>query len=441
MRILSITAGAADMYCGSCLRDNTLARELTRAGHDVTLLPLYTPTRTDEANVSAPRVFFGGVSVYLEQYVPWTRRSPALLDRLWDHPRVLRVLAGRSIKTDPRRLGDLTASMLRGESGHQQKEVGKLLAWLRTEPPFDVVVLPNALLIGLAEPLARELRCSVLCTLQGEDLFLDGLPDPARRECLASIRRHAPFVSRFVAISQYYADFMAGYLAIDRERIEVVPVGIGFEGYPDGPPVGRADGPFTIGYFARIDPAKGLDRLCAVYRRLRQEMGLPPARLRAAGYLGAGQKTYLASCTQRMRHWGLGDEFEYAGEVNREDKIAFLRGLDVLSVPTRYAEPKGLFVLEAMACGVPVVQPRCGAFPEILDATGGGLLVADSEEALAAGLLSLWQDPGLAARLGRQAAAGVRAHYGAPRMAQHAAAVYEDAVSGARPRARVAARR
>ena len=69
MKILSITAGAGDMYCGSCLRDNALAAELIARGHDVTLLPFYTPTLTDEPNVSAgSRVFFGGISVYLQQH-------------------------------------------------------------------------------------------------------------------------------------------------------------------------------------------------------------------------------------------------------------------------------------------------------------------------------------------------------------------------------------
>jgi hypothetical protein len=52
MKILSLTAGAANMYCGSCLRDNALATELKRQGHDVLLLPMYTPTLTDERNVS-----------------------------------------------------------------------------------------------------------------------------------------------------------------------------------------------------------------------------------------------------------------------------------------------------------------------------------------------------------------------------------------------------
>jgi glycosyltransferase involved in cell wall biosynthesis len=160
---------------------------------------------------------------------------------------------------------------------------------------------------------------------------------------------------------------------------------------------------------------------------MRQELGLPPSRLRAAGYLGHEHRPYLETCMRRMREWGLGAEFDYAGEVDRRQKIEFLSGLDVLSVPTPYAEPKGLFVLEAMACGVPVVQPRHGAFPEILDRTGGGLLVDDGDEAIAEGLMRLWRDPALAATLGRRAAVGERTAYSAAGMADRALEVYRRA--------------
>ena len=134
MRILSITAGAGGMYCGSCLRDNALAAELVARGHDVTLLPLYTPLVSDEPNVSRKDVLFGGISVYLQQRVPWFRTAPRFLDRLWDSPRVIQAFAGRSVSTDPKLLGDLTISMLEGERGVLRKEFDKLLEWLGAEP-------------------------------------------------------------------------------------------------------------------------------------------------------------------------------------------------------------------------------------------------------------------------------------------------------------------
>ncbi|HYP53355.1 MAG TPA: hypothetical protein VEQ42_07435, partial [Pyrinomonadaceae bacterium] len=182
MRILQITAGAAQMYCGSCLRDNALASELIRRGHDVVLVPIYTPTLTDERNVSSGRVFFGGISVYLEQHSAVFRHTPRWLDRLWDSTAALRLASRRSIPTSPKLLGELTISMLRGEDGNQRKELDKMLDWLRREPPFDIVSLPYTLLIGLAKPIREALKRPVFCTLQGEDLFLEGLQESYRSE-------------------------------------------------------------------------------------------------------------------------------------------------------------------------------------------------------------------------------------------------------------------
>jgi glycosyltransferase involved in cell wall biosynthesis len=431
VRILQMTAGAGGMYCGSCLRDNALATELMARGHDVSLLPVYTPTRTDEANVSGEKVFFGGISVYLQQHVPLLRRTPAVLDFLWDIPAVIKAATGRGVSVDPKALGELTVSTLRGEEGFQAKEVRKLVRYLEGLPPFDLIAIPVALLLGLAPPLKRALGRPIACTLQGEDLFLDGLGEEHRAASKELIRAHAPHVDGFVATSESYADFMAGYLGLPREKIHTVPIGISLEGH-DPAPRPRND-PFTIGYFARVAPEKGLQVLCDAYRRLRAKHSGSPARLVAAGYLAPEHRGYLDASIRLLREAGLEHEFEYRGEVDRAQKIAFLQQLDVLSVPATYQEPKGIFLLEAMANGVPVVQPRRGAFPEIVEKTGGGLIVApDDPDALADGLLELWRDPARAAALGAAGAAGVRDYYTAGRMAEDVEAIYREIAGAAR---------
>jgi glycosyltransferase involved in cell wall biosynthesis len=431
LKILSITAGAASMYCGSCLRDNALAAELLRRGHQVTLLPLYTPTRTDEPNVSEDRVFFGGVSVYLEQTLPLFRKTPRWLDWFWDRPALIRAASRRSIKTNPHMLGELTVSTLRGEHGHQRKELDKLITWLRLEPRPDVVNLPNSLLIALAGPLKQALGRPICCTLQGEDLFLDGLGEPYRSDALRLIAEQVRDVDLFIAVSRYYAGFMADYLRIPYGKVRTVPLGINLEGYDASPAPARAR--FTIGYLARIAPEKGLDRLCSAYRRLRKDGQLPVSRLEAAGYLADEHRGYLTGIEGEMHAAGLGDEFTYRGALDRSQKIAFLRGLDVLSVPTRYVEPKGLFALEALACAVPVVLPRHGAFPEIVERTSGGLLVDPQDEtSLANGLLQMFQEPELATELRRSGAAAVRRYYGVASMADAALEVYAE-LMGDRP--------
>lgn len=424
MKILFVTAGAAGMYCGSCLRDNSLAAELKARGHDVVLVPLYTPTLTDEPNVSEGRVFFGGISVYLQQHASLFRRVPRFVDRLLDAPWLIRAAASGSISTDPRSLGALTISMLKGEAGFQRKEFEKLLEWLVSEPAPDVIQLPNALLSSLAAPLRRELKRPVHCTLQGEDLFLEGLHRPDREEAIKLIRKNVEAVDRFTAVSEYYAEFMASYLSIPRERIDVVPLGINLEGFERRRSAsGR---PFTIGYLARVAPEKGLVHLCEAYVRFRKLPGVGSARLEVAGYLAPDQQGYLKDAERLVAAAGFAGEFAYRGVLDRPRKIEFLKGLDALSVPTTYVEPKGLFVLEAMACGVPVVQPRHGAFPEMLSRTGGGLLVnAGDSQSLAEGLYQLWRDPALRETLGQRGFDGVRAHYSVGRSADRMLEMYQ----------------
>jgi glycosyltransferase involved in cell wall biosynthesis len=429
VRILSFTGGAGSMYCGSCLRDNALAAALLARGHDVVLTPVYTPTRTDERNVSQAQVFFGGISVFLEQQVPLFRHTPRIFDRLWDAPWVIELASKRQIKVDPRSLGEMTVSMLRGERGFQAKEVEKLLAWLRREPKFDVINIPYALLLGLAEPLRRELHVPICCTLQGEDLFLDGLGEPYRTQSMELIRSASRFVDAFLPVSEYYRDYMPGYLGLPAAKMRLVPLGINMEGYAPRPPR-RSGEPFTIGYLARIAPEKGLHALCEGYRALRAMSGVGRSRLVAAGYLAPEHRPYLDRLVSQMREWGLAGEFEYRGEVDRAQKTAFLQSLDVFSVPATYEEPKGMFLLEALANGVPVVQPRRGAFPEIVRNTGGGVIVEpDDPGALAAALNELWNEPAKAAELGRAGAAGVREHYDVGRMAEAAEQAYESVIA------------
>ena len=435
MKILYITAGAANMYCGSCLRDNALAAEMISRGHDVTLVPIYTPTLTDEQNVSQQKVFFGGISVYLQQHLSLFRKSPWLLDRLWDSAAMLKMASRRSIPTSPKLLGQLTVSMLKGEEGNQRKELLKMLDWLRHESPPDVISLPYTLLIGLAKPLKEALQRPVYCTLQGEDLFLDGLQEPYRRESMALIRANIEHVDAFIAVSRYYAEFMPNYLGIPEHKMRIVPLGINLKGY-EARPTGRRE-PFTIGYFARVAPEKGLHVLAEAYRRLRRERAdFPAARLEVAGYLGGEHKSYLDGIARQMKEWGLDGEFHYRGVLDRQEKIEFLRTFDVLSVPATYNEPKGIFLLEAMACGVPVVQPRRGAFTEIVEKTKGGLLVEpDDPDSLAQGIFELYQNPQLAETLGGNGFRGVREHYSVARMADRALEVYGGEAISSQPSA------
>jgi glycosyltransferase involved in cell wall biosynthesis len=400
MRILSLTAGAAQMYCGSCLRDNALARELRRMGHDVVLMPVYTPTRTDEPNESSREgVLFGGISVWLQQHSALFRHTPRFLDRLWDSRWALKAAAKRSIAVDPRELGALTVAMLEGVSGPLRKEFLKLEEWLRALPRPDIVNLPNTMLLAMAPVIRRVFDCPIVCTMQGEDLFLDGLLEPWRSQSLALIARHAAACEGFIAISGFYADLMASYLSIAREKIQVVPVGVDPADF-EPRAAGRGE-VFRIGYLARVAPEKGLQHLAEAYGIFRAQYG-GPSSVEAAGYLAPEHQAYLDGVRSRC------PELLWRGELDRAAKVRYLSSLDAFCVPAAYEEPKGLYLLEALASGVPAVAPARGALKEIAARCGGvSLAKPDDPASLAEALLDLARDPGKAAALGRQGREGV----------------------------------
>ena len=430
MRITYITVGAGGMYCGSCIRDNALAAALMAEGHDVLLLPMYTPTLTDEANVSSHRVFFGGISVYLEQYLPVFRHTPWMLDRLWEAPWLLRTVSDRGIQTNPGQLGELTVSVLEGRHGHQAKEIEKLVYWLRDQPRPDVIDVSNSMLIALARPIKEALGCPICCTLQGENIFLDHLNEPYQTRALQLIRESLPYVDRFLAVSDYCAEHMSRYLGIPGAKMDVVPLGINVEGYE--PSAAKTSGGFTVGHFGRVAPEKGVHLLCDAYHQLREAGELEGGSVKISGYLAPEHQNYLESMMAQVREWGLEKEVSYHGKVDREHKIGFLHSLDVLAVPAVYDDPKGLALLEAMACGVPVVAPRRGTYTEFIERTAGGVLVPPEDvEALADALRRLAADPTRRQELGQRGASGVRDRYTARAMADRALDVYSRLASGA----------
>ena len=409
------------MYCGSCLRDNRLAATLIAQGRDVSLVPLYTPIRTDEPDVSEGRVYFGGVNVYLQQRFRLFRMLPNWATRVFDATSLLRWAGRFAGSTSPEQLGPLTVSMLKGENGAQRRELDRLIGGLREFAP-DIVNLPNLMFVGIAGRLRSELGVRVLCTLSGEDIFLDPLPDPYRRDAYDLIRERAGDVDAFVAPTEYFSTFATERFNLPHDRVHVVPLGIAVDEV--GPSACAPDEPFTIGYLARICPEKGLENLVDAFIRLRKAGRR--CRLRAAGYLGKRDRAYLDAVVAKLRRHQANDQFEFVGEVDRAGKFEFLRTLHLMSVPTVYHEAKGLYLLEAMACGVPVVQPEHGSFPELVRATGGGLLydpaVADS---LADAIARLMDDSALRRDLAAKGRAAIYESFTDEVMADKMWALYE----------------
>jgi glycosyltransferase involved in cell wall biosynthesis len=424
MRIAFITAGAAGMYCGSCMRDNTLVTALRRLGHDALLIPAYMPIKVDEPDASEKKVFFGGINIYLEQKLWLFRHTPRFLDRLFNFRWLLRWVSRFAVRARYSEQGQLTISMLEGTHGKQAKEVENLVGYLRDEKP-DVVLFTNALLSGVIPAVKLALGVPVLVTLQGDDIFLDELSERERARCAELIRANGLSVDGYISTSAYYADHMAAYLGLSRESIHVVQPGINLTGH-GGPREVRTEGTLTIGYFARICPEKGFHRVVEAFIKMRQQPNAPSAKLRASGWLGPNNQTYFNDQVKRLEAAGLLADFEHIECPTHADKVRFMRSIDVLCVPTTYREPKGLYVLEAWANGVPVVLPAHGAFPELIENTGGGLLVApDSIPELAEGLARVLTDHTFRYRAGLAGEAAVRDRFNADSMARETVALIE----------------
>ncbi len=394
VKIGILAAGAGGMYCGSCMRDNDLAMALKRLGHQVTLVPLYTPLRTENQADIKSEVFYGGINVYLQHASALFRHTPRLFDWLLDRPWLLGIAGSMGAQTPPDKLADFALDILRGEEGHEYKELRRLLGFLKSHVHPQVISLPNLMFIGVARLFRQELNVPVVCEMTGEDIFLDAMQSADRKKMRAAIRERAGDVSRFVATSEYYAGRMARYLGVDRDRIDVVYTGVTKEYFsPTNADNTYLSRPPTVGYLARICPEKGFDQVLEAFAELVELPGMHEAKLKIAGYLGSRDAKWAKGLLAKLAKTKLRDSVTFLGEVDREQKLAMLNSIDVFTVPTRYPEAKGVYVLEALARGVPVVQPDHGAFPEMIRRTGGGLLSPPGDStALAHTLAELLRD-------------------------------------------------
>ncbi len=428
MKIVHITAGAGGRICGSCLHDNTLVRALQARGCDALLVPAYVPTTTDEENVAIGHVVMGGVNVWLQEHLPLLRYTPGFLDRPFDSPRLLAWLSGRTGSARPADLGPLTVSALEGETGHQRKEVRRLVRWLAREVQPDVVHLSNALLIGLAREIRATVGARVVCSLSGEDVFIDQIPEPDRERIWELLRERAEDVDRFVALNRFYAGAMGRRMGVAADRIAVIPHGVDLAAFPAEPPDllarrERRGGRLVIGFLARACPEKGLDQAIRALALLAEGHDV---ELRAAGGTVAAERTYLEGCLALAEELDVADRFQWLGQVDRSGKLALFDAIDLFVMPATHPEAKGLPVIEALAAGVPVVAPDEGAFPELLDGERAGLLhLPRSPADLAATVAALAADPDQAAARGRHGHGLARSRNAAATMASAHAILYE----------------
>ena len=404
MHLAIITAGGAGMFCGSCMHDNTWARALHQVGTEVSLIPLYTPIRVDEEDQTSSPIFFGGINTYLNDHYPIWRRIPRFLTRWLDSPSLIQQATRGAVSNNAAELGSMTATMLLGEDGPHRKAGEELVDFVVNLRP-DVVCFSNSILSGALRALRQRYSGRIYCVLQGDDVFLDGLTEPHKSQVMSRLKERASEFDGYIVHSRFYRDYMADYLNLPREKFIELPLAIDCSKH-DGQPKPNLGRPPTVGYFARICPEKGLDSLVQSILLLKKE--IPEIRLRAGGYLGSQNQDYIESVRNAAKP--LGADFEYIGSpATHAEKVAFFKSIDLFSVPARFQEPKGLYVLEAWANGLPVVLPDHAAFPELIQSTGGGLLSqANNPESLAESMRQILLNSDLRTSLANAGYHGVR---------------------------------
>jgi len=425
MRIAHLTPGTGSFYCGTCLRDRALLDALSARGHEVRIVPMYLPSFP--ARGDAP-IRMGAVNLYMQQKLAFWSRVPRWLRALLDAPWALRWAARQSGSTDPAFLGEMTVSMLQGAEGRLASAAEELVACFDEQPAPDVILLSNALLAGLVPLLREHTQAALVCTLQGELPFLDALPEPQRELAWSTLRERLQQIDAFVAVSGHYAELMSARLDLNPECVAVVLNGVEIEEQDPAAPKRP-----TLGFLSRMCADKGLPLLVEAFVILRERGKVPDLALCVFGVEMPEDRPLVEEQRRRLRAAGLEDDAEFLPNVGDAEKRALLSTLSVFSVPATDGESFGLYLLEAMAAGVPVVQPRHAAFPEIIEATGGGLLCEPNDPvALAETIERLLLDEEEARRLGERGRRAVREDFGADRMAREVEVILERALASRR---------
>ena len=425
MRVVHIVPGSGGtFYCENCMRDAGLVRALRAQGHDVIMVPMYLPMFTDGSDPSSDTpVFFGGINVYLQQNFPIFRRLPRWLGRMFDAHWILKLVAKRGSSVRATGLGPMTLSMICGEDGNQAEELDRLISWLTERDTPDVVHLSNALLIGLAHRIRQELKVPVVCSLQDEDTWVDAMDEPYRTQCWEAMSARCSDIDMFVSVSHFYAERVRARLGLTDDKLRVVHIGVEEEAYREAP---LSFNPPVIGYLSRLSESLGLGVLVDAFIQLKEDPRFKDVRLHATGGQTSDDSAFLTAAKRKLTRAGLSEYVTFLPEFGRDQRLDFLASLSLMSVPLPEGEAYGLFAVEAMASGVPLVEPRNGAFPELIEEPGAGILYEpNTVEALTEALALLLTDPQRTREMGKRARTAFFERFTIKRMASEMEKIYE----------------
>jgi glycosyltransferase involved in cell wall biosynthesis len=428
MKVVHIIPGSGGtFYCGNCLRDSGYVKALRHLGHDVVKIPMYLPLFLDEHDLDDVPVFYGAVSLYLKQMYPFLRKMPQWIENKLNSPPMLKFAAKKSGSTRASGLEDMTISMLKGEEGRQNEELKHMVDWMLHHAKPDIVHLSNALLIGLARHIKKKLNIPVVCSLQDEDQWIDPMRPVYREKIWSLMAERAIDIDVFVAVSDYYGQRMKKEMKLADDKVQTIYIGIQPSDYKAVESLPNSQ---AIGFMSRMSEDLGLGILVDAFIRLKKEPGFSELRLKITGGRTGDDKKFINKQIRKIRKAGYKDHFEIIEDLSDESRNAFLRSISVLSVPVIKGEAFGLYLPEALATGVPVVQPALGGFPEIIELTQGGQTYSPNTPGeLANTLKKMLSDKKALANYGKTGRENVIRHFHNDILAEKMSDMYDKVVS------------
>lgn len=427
MKIAHIIPGSGgSFYCGNCLRDSKYVQALKDLGHQVIKVPLYLPIFDDAHDLDEVPVFYGAVNLYLKQQFPIFRHMPTFVEHALDSKSVLNMAARKAGSTRAKGLEEMTISMLLGEDGGQKEELERLVNWLADEAKPDVVHLSNALLLGLAHRIKEKVNIPMICSLQDEDVWVDAMTDHYRSKVWNLMSERGKDIDVFIPVSDFYSAEIHKRMTIPENKMKTVHLGVDTADYK---PVKVSEKEAIIGYISRMCEENGLEVLVDAFILLRKNSKYNEVKLKITGGKTGDDTAYIKEQKHKILLAGLEKDVFWVDEFEGIERQKFFDTVRIISVPVLNGEAFGLYQLEAMASGIPMVQPALGAFPEVIEISEGGIIYGENTpEKLAEALANLILDTEKIQELGDKAINGVASHFDIHVQAKKMVDIYQSVI-------------
>jgi glycosyltransferase involved in cell wall biosynthesis len=419
-----ITGSGGSFYCGNCYRDMIYLRAIRKVnGINATAIPLYLPP--DKTTIESgldKNVFFGAISMYMREKIPGFRRMPSFIEKLVDSGPMLRMAAGAAGTTRTEGLEEMTLNMIRGDNTFPEKEINRLIDYLLKDGKPDIIHLSNALIIGIARQLKKKMDVKIVCSLLNEDDWIDEMAEPYQTNAWDLIGKEAANVDAFITPSRYYKELFISKTGMSGDNFHIIPLSIDTGGisFTRNEPVWPA-----LGYFCRINSQNGFDKLVDAFIKIKKENSIPGLTLHVSGGYTGDDKPFINKQLKKLKINGFESSVTMYPEFQGISKDEFFRSINVMSVPVRKHDGYGLYLIESIGDGVPVVQPATGAFPEIIEKTSGGITYTpDTIEELSKSLVSLFNNKELIKQLGKTGKEKVKSELTLDKMAEGLSLVY-----------------